>query len=294
MAQQLGSNYYNSPYKFNGKELDEETGLYYYGARYYDPKVSIWLSVDPLAEVQPDKTPYHFCSNNPVNRIDPTGMLDGDIYNLKGEHIGNDGFDDNAVYLMHTNSSNQLTEAQSKHYIQGSQAPGVYFGPKIEQKSIGNEELNLRASLSTLKQTEAGSKNAPLDYNSWNMGDNFTEDTYKKNPGAYADHPGTNTEGGGGSAAGAYQFLERFYTGTDFSPKSQDAAAVNNMTSASFEAAKSGSGADFKTTTQARWTSLQHFTSDGVQKLINRYRAQELMGNSSIATPVNELVKTRR
>ncbi|MCZ8169769.1 MAG: RHS repeat-associated core domain-containing protein [Flavobacterium sp.] len=76
MAEQRGQHYYNSPYKFNGKELDEETGLYYYGARYYDPKVSIWLSVDPLAEVQPDKTPYHFCSNNPVSRVDPTGMLD--------------------------------------------------------------------------------------------------------------------------------------------------------------------------------------------------------------------------
>ena len=48
MAEQRGSMYYNAPYKFNGKELDEETGLYYYGARYYDPKVSIWLSVDPL------------------------------------------------------------------------------------------------------------------------------------------------------------------------------------------------------------------------------------------------------
>jgi RHS repeat-associated protein len=40
-------------YKFNGKELDEETGLYYYGARYYDPRISIWLSVHPLAERHP-------------------------------------------------------------------------------------------------------------------------------------------------------------------------------------------------------------------------------------------------
>ena len=39
----------NIPFKFNGKELDEESGLYYYGARYYDPRLSIWASVDPLA-----------------------------------------------------------------------------------------------------------------------------------------------------------------------------------------------------------------------------------------------------
>jgi len=44
---------WSTPYKFNGKELDEETGLYYYGARYYDPRVSLWLGVDPLAEKYP-------------------------------------------------------------------------------------------------------------------------------------------------------------------------------------------------------------------------------------------------
>lgn len=73
MAQQLGSNYYNSPFKFNGKELDEETGFYYYGARYYDPKISIWLSVDPLAEKYPNVSPYVYCLNNPINAIDPDG-----------------------------------------------------------------------------------------------------------------------------------------------------------------------------------------------------------------------------
>ena len=35
------------PFRFTGKELDEETGLYYYGARYLDPKTSRWLSADP-------------------------------------------------------------------------------------------------------------------------------------------------------------------------------------------------------------------------------------------------------
>ncbi len=73
MAQQLGSNYYNSPYKFNGKELDEETGFYYYGARYYDPRISIWQSVDPLAEKYPNVSPYNYCLNNPINAIDPDG-----------------------------------------------------------------------------------------------------------------------------------------------------------------------------------------------------------------------------
>ena len=73
MAQQRGSNYFNSPYKFNGKELDEETGFYYDGARYYDPKISIWMSVDPLAEKYPNISPYVYCASNPVLYIDPDG-----------------------------------------------------------------------------------------------------------------------------------------------------------------------------------------------------------------------------
>ena len=42
------SNTQKTPYRFTGKELDEETGLYYFGARYFDPRTSVWLSVDPV------------------------------------------------------------------------------------------------------------------------------------------------------------------------------------------------------------------------------------------------------
>ncbi len=63
----------DTPYKFNGKELDDETGNYYYGARYYDPKFSFWLSVDPLAEQT--KEPYSYVGNNPISFTDPTGKF---------------------------------------------------------------------------------------------------------------------------------------------------------------------------------------------------------------------------
>ena len=64
---------WESPYKFNAKELDAETGIYYYGARYYDPKVSTWLSVDPLLEEFTGSSPYVYCENNPVIYMDPDG-----------------------------------------------------------------------------------------------------------------------------------------------------------------------------------------------------------------------------
>lgn len=61
------------PYLFNGKELDYETGLYYYGARYYDPKTALWLNTDPLAEKYPNVSPYTYTLNNPIKYIDPDG-----------------------------------------------------------------------------------------------------------------------------------------------------------------------------------------------------------------------------
>lgn len=61
------------PYLFNGKELDRETGYYYYGARYYDHKNGIWLNVDPQAEAYPGMSPYAYVANNPVIYNDPDG-----------------------------------------------------------------------------------------------------------------------------------------------------------------------------------------------------------------------------
>ena len=58
---------------FNRKELDDETGLYYYGARYYDARINIWLSVDPVMEKYPSVTPYNYVFNNPIKVRDPDG-----------------------------------------------------------------------------------------------------------------------------------------------------------------------------------------------------------------------------
>jgi RHS repeat-associated protein len=86
-------NSYSTPFKFNGKELDEETGNYYYGARYYNPKWSVWLSVDPLARYNPlfeiefygdgehnqgdfnhqNLNGYGYCYQSPIRFKDPNG-----------------------------------------------------------------------------------------------------------------------------------------------------------------------------------------------------------------------------
>ena len=62
-----------TPYLFNAKEFDEETGMYYYGARYYEPRLSLWMSVDPLQEKYPNISTYCYAANNPIKFIDSDG-----------------------------------------------------------------------------------------------------------------------------------------------------------------------------------------------------------------------------
>ena len=64
---------WNAPYTFSGKEKDVETGYGYFGARYYDSGLSIWLSVDPMSDKYPSMSPYNYCANNPVILVDPDG-----------------------------------------------------------------------------------------------------------------------------------------------------------------------------------------------------------------------------
>src|SRR5690606_12029113 len=80
---------YGNKYKFNGKELDEATGMYYYGARYYDPRISIFVSNDPLAERT--MTPYQYVHNNPINLIDPTGMSAEGLDRSEERRVGKEG-----------------------------------------------------------------------------------------------------------------------------------------------------------------------------------------------------------
>ena len=66
---------WNTPYLFNAKEFDEETGMYYYGARYYEPRLSLWMSTDGQQEEYPNISSYTYSASSPVNYVDPDGNL---------------------------------------------------------------------------------------------------------------------------------------------------------------------------------------------------------------------------
>jgi len=62
--------------QFTGKKLDDETGLYYFGARYYDPLLGRFITPDTIVQNPSDPQTlnrYSYCGNNPINRVDPTG-----------------------------------------------------------------------------------------------------------------------------------------------------------------------------------------------------------------------------
>ena len=106
-------------YKFNGKQFDEETGLYYYGARYLNPVASIWYGVDPLAEKYQFLGSYVYCSANPIKIIDVDG---NDEF-----HVNGNG---NIIKVVNNNSANItiVSPDGSKKYFSDYETKSIFLG----------------------------------------------------------------------------------------------------------------------------------------------------------------------
>ena len=125
------NNTWNTPYLFNAKELDEETGLYYYGARYMDPKISMWLGVDPLMEQTPSWTPYRAFYCNPIRYTDLIGLSESTHTDDNGNVIAVFNDNDNGVYKHGKNADGsnpteyQLSKRAEKF---GTSSGGIRMG----------------------------------------------------------------------------------------------------------------------------------------------------------------------
>jgi RHS repeat-associated protein len=76
-------------YKYNGKELNDELGLdlYDYGARFYEPSLGRFSTIDPKAEEYFSWSPYNYCGNNPIRRVDVNGEGWRDVANMAKSYV---------------------------------------------------------------------------------------------------------------------------------------------------------------------------------------------------------------
>ena len=147
-------------YKYNGKELDRFLGwdMLDYGARWYDSKLQCWSTVDPLAEKYYHISPYVYCKNDPVNRIDPDGR--DDIFDSNGNFIRHTEGGSNVVILNENNENVALSqisfldkkpalEAIARYYL--SQVDPNEFNVAVKQCGGG---ISSDAMLSNEQGTE--------------------------------------------------------------------------------------------------------------------------------------------
>ena len=136
------SSSWTSPYRFNAKEQDPETGLAYYGARYYQSKLGVWLSTDPLYELASNLSPYRFSFNNPINVIDPNGLFEDPIdakrsqfkatKKLGEDRVGEVYFDSNKkeyAYRVYNEGENKYTRGEDVNdevTVIASRGVGIY------------------------------------------------------------------------------------------------------------------------------------------------------------------------
>jgi RHS repeat-associated protein len=98
-TQPPANNKLSNRYLYNGKELQDDHDLNWgacpaqcgnYGARFYDPQIGRWHSIDNLAEIAYDLTPYRYAQNNPIRLYDPNG--NDDLYDIQSRFLMRDAF----------------------------------------------------------------------------------------------------------------------------------------------------------------------------------------------------------
>jgi len=140
MADQRITASYSSRYTFTGKEQDALTGLHYFGARYYDARISLWYGVDPMAEKHPDYSVYLYTANNPIVYFDPDGkdwIISRSIINNKAHYtIGFKGA------LLNSSGSKVDMEALKKNLT--ASITSVYNSQNIEGGATVSLNIDLK------------------------------------------------------------------------------------------------------------------------------------------------------
>ena len=117
----------NWTFTFSAKERDPETGLSYFGSRYYSSDLSLWLSVDPMSDKYASLSPYTYCANNPVKLVDPNG---------EAWEVNQDG------YIRQTGDEND-------HTLYAVKGKGEEFGDRVTYRFGKQKGLEKSISVSS-------------------------------------------------------------------------------------------------------------------------------------------------
>ncbi len=134
---------WNAPYTFSGKEKDAETGYGYFGARYYDSGLSIWLSVDPMSDKYPSMSPYNYCANNPVILVDPDGR---DIINVS---------ENGKISIQEQDGNDQIVFEKTGHieYLEGN---GLFRNKKTETEVTDGDKVITQTKITGFSKEDTG------------------------------------------------------------------------------------------------------------------------------------------
>jgi RHS repeat-associated protein len=170
---------WNTPYKFSGKELDEETGYSYFGARYYDPNISIWLSVDPLSDKYPMFSPYVYCVNNPLKYIDNNG----DSVWLFSTHLPGSDPDGILSKATHTFLFVKFEDGTSEYYAYGPEGDRFLGGDRMTRQNYPqDEEVYMGRNSESLKEKQLVPIPDGMTQDEFDLKVKETADSYGNNP----------------------------------------------------------------------------------------------------------------
>ena len=151
---------YETPYQFTGYEKDQETGLLYAGARYYDSRLSTFNSTDPMWYKYPHLSPYAYCANNPLMYVDTDGrkikFAQGASPEFKAafkeaiQHLNKHNVGHIAAALEKSKLTFYITETDNEDNKFSYKAKVIYWNPNL----VGETNSGIMLSPTTILNHE--------------------------------------------------------------------------------------------------------------------------------------------